>query len=159
MASGIRRSGKPIIDIGEAFFPGKNIKAVSERTARSAPWKPSWLTARPTSGRQRRGGLLFPSGFLLGLQNLAALVHAGFQIEVVRTAQFAGILVLGIGRLLERVRRAAHATPRGRCFSSGNGHNGPLGMLSEASSGCGPPCASSAGCDADKVALIEDGMA
>src|SRR3977135_1525931 len=62
------------------------------------------------------------AGFLLGLQNLPALVHAGFQIEVVRTAQFAGILVLGIGRLLQGIRRAAHATPRGRWFSSGNGH-------------------------------------
>jgi len=29
----------------------------------------------------------FSSGFLLGLQNLPALVHAGFQIEVMRTAQ------------------------------------------------------------------------
>src|ERR1044071_7386266 len=68
------------------------------------------------------------SGFLL-FQHLPALVHAGLEVEVVRTAQFAGILVLGIGRLLQRVRRAAHATPRGRCFSSGNGHNGPLGVL------------------------------
>src|SRR4249920_1469967 len=99
------------------------------------------------------------SGFLLGLQNLPALVHAGLQIKVVRTAQFAGILVLGIGRLLQRVRRAAHATPRGRCFSSGNGHNGPLGVLLEASSETGRPRASRTGCDADKAALIEDGMA
>src|SRR6476661_5758199 len=71
------------------------------------------------------------SGFLL-FQHLPALIHAGLEVEVVRTAQFAGILVLRIGRLLQRVRRAAHATPRGRCFSSGNGHNGPLGVLSEA---------------------------
>ena len=66
------------------------------------------------------------SGFLLGLQNLPTLVHAGFQIEVMRTAQFAGILVLGISRLLQCIRRAAHATPRGRCFSSWNGHVGVL---------------------------------
>src|SRR3954466_9888558 len=71
------------------------------------------------------------SGLFLGLQDLAALVHAGLEVEVVRTAQFARILVLSVGRLLQGVRRAAHATPRGRCFSSGNGHNGPLGMLSE----------------------------
>src|SRR5882724_6395764 len=51
------------------------------------------------------------SGFLLGLEDLAALVHAGLQVEVVRTAQFAGILVLGIGRRLQRICRAAHATP------------------------------------------------
>src|SRR6266404_2804982 len=99
------------------------------------------------------------SGFLLGLENLPALIHAGLQIEVMRTAQFAGILVLGIGRLLQCVRRAAHATPRGRCFSPGNGHNGPLGVLSEASSGAGRPSAARTGCDADKAALIEDGMA
>src|SRR6476646_9034771 len=97
------------------------------------------------------------SGFLL-LQHLPTLVHAGLEVEVVRTAQFAGILVLGIGRLLQCVRRAAHATPRGRCFSSGNGHNGPLGVLSEASSEPGRPSAARAGCDADKAALIEDGM-
>src|ERR1700732_3223081 len=62
------------------------------------------------------------SGSLLGLENLPTLVHAGLEVEMVRTAQFARILVLGIGWLLQRVRRAAHATPRGRCFSSGNGH-------------------------------------
>src|SRR5437016_4481653 len=66
------------------------------------------------------------SGFLFGLQNLAALVHAGLQIEVVRTAQFAGILVLNVSGLLERVRRAAHATARRRGFSAGNGHFGVL---------------------------------
>src|SRR6266436_6238398 len=66
------------------------------------------------------------SGILLGLQNLAALVHAGLQIEVVGTAQFTGILVLYIGWLLQCICRAAHATPRGRCFSSGNGHVGVL---------------------------------
>src|SRR4051812_4582081 len=59
------------------------------------------------------------SGFFL-LQNLTALVHAGLEVEVMRAAQFAGILVLGIGRLLQGIRRAAHATPRGRCFSTGN---------------------------------------
>src|SRR6185437_9301843 len=62
------------------------------------------------------------SGVLLGLEDLAALVHAGLEIEVVRTAQFAGILVLVIRRLLQGIGRTAHATPRRRCFSSGNGH-------------------------------------
>jgi hypothetical protein len=66
------------------------------------------------------------SSRLFFLQDLAALVHAGLQIEVVRTAQFAGILVLGIGRLLQGIGRTAHATPRGRCFSTGNGHIGIL---------------------------------
>ena len=99
------------------------------------------------------------SGFFLGLQDLPALVHAGLQVEVMRAAQFAGILVLGISRLLQRVRRAAHATPRGRCFSTGNGHvEYPLGVLSEASSETGPLQRFGAGANADKAALIEDGM-
>jgi len=42
------------------------------------------------------------------------------------TAQLTGILILGIGRLFQSIRRTAHATPRGRCFSSGNGHVGIL---------------------------------
>ena len=33
-----------------------------------------------------------------GLEHLAALVHAGLEVDVVRAAQFAGILVLDIGR-------------------------------------------------------------
>ena len=36
-------------------------------------------------------------------EDLLAAVHAGLQVEVVRTAQFAGILVLDISRLLQRV--------------------------------------------------------
>src|SRR6202012_3886306 len=69
-----------------------------------------------SSGNRKRG-----SGFFL-LQNLPALVHAGLQIEVMRTTQLAGVLVLDIGRLLQRIRRTAHASPRRRCFSSRNGH-------------------------------------
>src|SRR5205814_5339172 len=68
---------------------------------------------------------LSPSGFLL-LQHLPTFVHTGFQVEVVWAAQFAGILVLDISGLLQCIRRAAHATPRGRCLSSGNGHIGVL---------------------------------
>src|SRR3979490_3148653 len=81
----------------------------------------------PNSGRDRRSAASPPpaSGFLL-LQDLAAFIHATLQVEVVRAAQFPGILVLGIGRLLQRVCRAAHATPRRRCFSTGNGHVGVL---------------------------------
>src|SRR5438552_17120188 len=63
------------------------------------------------------------SGFLLWLQDLTALVHAGFQIEMMRPPQLAGILVFDIGRLLQRVGGAAHAASRRRGFSSRNGHN------------------------------------
>src|SRR5467141_1938675 len=151
------------MDIGEAFFSSKRTRAFS-----GEPLDSPQETVLPHSLAEFRGHcqshesrLCAPpagagfgpppvSGFLLGLQNLPTLVHAGLQIEVVRTAQFAGILVLGIGRLLQGIRRAAHATTRRRCFSSGNGHNGPLGVLSEASSETGRPSASRTGCDADK---------
>src|SRR3954463_2599497 len=109
--------------------------------ARAAPGRaPVGFRATALSGyrrrKRRRPASAKPcSGFFL-LQNLTALVHAGLEVEVVRAAQFAGILVLGIGRLLQGIRRAAHATPRGRCFSTGNGHVGVLlRALSEASSG------------------------
>ena len=62
------------------------------------------------------------SGFLLHLENLPAPVHAGLQIDVVRTAQLTRILVLDIRRLLERIRRSAHAAPRRRGFSFWNSH-------------------------------------
>src|SRR6201988_5528349 len=61
------------------------------------------------------------SGLFL-LQHLPALVHAGLEVEVVRTAQLARVLVLDIGGLLQRVGGAAHATARRRGFSAGNGH-------------------------------------
>src|SRR5262249_30000908 len=48
------------------------------------------------------------------LEHLAAAVHAGLEIDMVRTAQLARVLVLDIGRLLERVGGAAHAPPRRR---------------------------------------------
>src|SRR6202042_3676555 len=82
--------------------------------------------ASPTGLTGRRSDQESFSGVLLGLENLPALVHAGLQIEVMRTAQFAGILVLGIGRLLQGIRRAAHATPGRRRFPSGNSHIGVL---------------------------------
>src|SRR5207302_10766862 len=94
---------------------------------------PSYLTRWPDWGGDRRSQQRIHnpegparSGFFLGFEDLTALVHPGLEIEMMRAAQFAGILVLGIGRLLQRIRRTAHATPRGRCFSSGNGHIGVL---------------------------------
>src|SRR6516162_5822519 len=63
-----------------------------------------------------------PALGLFLLQDLPALVHAGLEVEMVRAAELAGVLVPDIGRLLQRVRRAAHATARRRGFSSRNGH-------------------------------------
>ena len=62
---------------------------------------------KPVFGKDHAQGL----NVLLGLQDLAATIHAGLEIDVMRTAQFAGVLVLDVGRLLERVGRAAHAAP------------------------------------------------
>src|SRR5262245_30221988 len=42
------------------------------------------------------------------LEHLAAAVHAGLQINVVRATQLARILVLDVARALERIGRAAH---------------------------------------------------
>ncbi|SOR28840.1 protein of unknown function [Methylorubrum extorquens] len=58
----------------------------------------------------------------LHLQNLTAAVHAGLQVDVVRTAQFARVLVLDIGRGLEGVGGAAHAATGGGGLSLRNGH-------------------------------------
>src|SRR5437899_10981780 len=124
------------MDIGEAFL-SKQARTIRSAAGNLLPYslaefRPpaidgsgSVLAFRLSPDAQRIPG---PTAlrFLLGLQNLAALVHAGLQIEVVGTAQFTGILILDIGWLLQSICRAAHATPRGRCFSSRNGHVGVL---------------------------------
>src|SRR3954466_6807134 len=78
--------------------------------------KPIRYMAEPPPGRA--------SGLDLGLrlQHRPALVHAGLKIDVVRAAQLAGILVLDVGRALQRIRRPAHAPPRGRRFLFWHGH-------------------------------------
>src|SRR2546430_7227536 len=58
----------------------------------------------------------------LRLEHLAAAVHAGLEIDVMRPAQLARILVLDIGRPRQGVGRAAHAAARRRCFSFRDGH-------------------------------------
>src|SRR5215203_3617677 len=82
--------------------------------------KPIMYMAEPPPGRS--------SGLDLGLrlQHRPALVHAGLEIDVVGAAQLAGILVLDVGRTLERIGRAAHSTPRRRGFSLRNGHRANL---------------------------------
>src|SRR4029078_13217293 len=44
------------------------------------------------------------------------------EVCVVRPARLAGILVLDIGRTLQRIRRTAHAPPRRRRFLFWHGH-------------------------------------
>src|SRR3712207_8517011 len=64
---------------------------------------------------------LFPYTTLFrSLDDLAALVHAGLQVDVVGPAQLAGVLVLHVAVGLQRVVRAAHVAPRGRGLSLGD---------------------------------------
>ncbi|AHY55375.1 hypothetical protein BJS_04903 [Bradyrhizobium japonicum SEMIA 5079] len=83
----------------------------------------SYLIGWPKSGRRNDPARrkVLNSGLFL-LQDLTALVHAGLEVEMVRTTELAGVLVFHIGRLLDGVCRAAHATTRRRGFSSRNGH-------------------------------------
>src|SRR5579871_206706 len=46
-------------------------------------------------------------------QHLAALVHAGLQVDVMRAAELAGFLVLDVAVRLQRFMRAPHACARG----------------------------------------------
>src|SRR5829696_7233149 len=78
-----------------------------------------------TAPERRRSGRRLPeSSGLRGfhLEDLAAAVHAGLEVDVVRAAKLARILVLDIGRGLQRVGRAAHAAARRRGLSFRNGH-------------------------------------
>src|SRR5271170_7762273 len=85
----------------------------------------------PASGAPRpcpspgEGPIVLQLGFSnrrLGLQDLAAPIHAALEVDVMRAAQLARILVLDIGWRLERIGGAAHAAARGRSLASGNGH-------------------------------------
>ena len=60
--------------------------------------------------------------------HLAAFVHAGLQVDVVRALQFAGFLVFDVGIGTQGVVRTAHVAPRGGYFAFRNGH----GRLSQA---------------------------
>lgn len=59
----------------------------------------------------------------LGLENLLALVHAGLQVDVVRTVQFTGLLVFNIGCARYLVTGTAHAALGRRGFSLWNSHD------------------------------------
>src|ERR1044071_433831 len=66
------------------------------------------------------------SDFGLLLEDRAALVHAGLQVDVVRPAQLAAVLVLDIGRRLQRIGGTAHTAPGRVGFSLRHGHDGDL---------------------------------
>ena len=58
---------------------------------------------------------------LLG-ENLAAAVHAGLEIDMMRTPQFARILVFHIGWCLERIRGPPESALHPGGFAFRNGH-------------------------------------
>ena len=62
------------------------------------------------------------SGVSAGLQHLATAIHAGLQVDVMRTAQFAGVLVLDVGRGGEGVGGAAETALHRRGLAFWNGH-------------------------------------
>ena len=76
---------------------------------------------RPPALRPKGGSLILV--FRRDLEHLAAAVHAGLQVDVVRTAQFARILVLDIGRSLQRIGRTAHVASRRRRLFLRNCHD------------------------------------
>ncbi len=80
-------------------------------------------------GRASRGAPLWRSGFFrLQVQHLPAAIHAGLEVDVMGTAQLAGILVLDIRRGFQRVGGAAETTLHRRGFSLRNSHLlSPLG--------------------------------
>ena len=58
----------------------------------------------------------------LRLHHHAAAIHAALQIDVVRTAQLARVLVLDVCGLRQRVGRPAEAPLHRRCFPFRDGH-------------------------------------
>src|SRR5882757_9217850 len=61
---------------------------------------------------------------LLGLEHLAAAIHASLEVDVMRTAQLARVLVLDIGSGGEGIGGAAEAALHQRGFALWNGHSG-----------------------------------
>src|SRR6185295_10008107 len=81
---------------------------------RNVPVSVARLYGKNSTRGPRRPARIKPSPILglgLDLEHLPAAIHAGLEVDVVRAAQFARILVLDIGWLLQRIGGAAHAAP------------------------------------------------
>lgn len=99
-------SGGDIDDLGHGAFLG--LKTTPRVLAQARPeWKASVAAL----------GLVF-----LRRQHLAALVHAGLQVDVVRAAQLTRFLVLDIAVGLQGMVGPAHAGARGGDFAFRDGH-------------------------------------
>ncbi len=114
---GLKEGREEMGRIGDAdVAPYADHESVGEQTG------PPKQKDRPEAGLFKTSQTLGSFSAFLRLQHLAAAIHAGLQVNVMRAAHFAGILVLDIGRGLEGVGRAAHAALRRRGFSFWNGH-------------------------------------
>src|SRR5690606_10620153 len=85
-------------------------------------------TADPCGGRPleyqiKRIGAKQPFGLLLDRQDLATAIHAGLEVDVMRTTQLARILVFDIGGVGDRVGRAAEAALHRRGLAFWHSHN------------------------------------
>src|SRR5262249_38921844 len=118
------RSVGHVHDHGNAGPDANVTAAVATRSGVAASAVPSLIGTAEVGWASKGGGTpaRAASGLLLGLEHLAAAVHAGLEIDMVRPAQLARILVLDVGRLRQGVGGAAHAAPRRRCFSFRDGH-------------------------------------
>src|SRR5688572_5615169 len=97
-------------------------RVIRRRECQSPKRSRAYLNLGARSNAKRRSLAACALRFFLRLQDLAAAVHAGLEIDVVRTAQLTRVLVLDVGRLLERIGRLAHALTRRRGFLFGDGH-------------------------------------
>jgi len=86
--------------------------------ARARDWP--WSSVRAHLASRRSG----PPSVFLGGEDLAAFVHAGLQVDMVRAAELAGVLVFDIAVGRQGVVGPAHAAPRRGDFSLGDGHGG-----------------------------------
>ena len=64
----------------------------------------------------------------LDLHDLTATIHAGLQVDVMRTVQFTGRLVLDIGIILERIMGASHIALGACDFGLWNSHGFGLSL-------------------------------
>src|SRR5215218_1086460 len=75
-----------------------------------------WPGSEPAAAGHTR------SDFSLDREHLAATVFAALEVDVMRTAALAGLLVLDVGRRLQRIRRPAGSALHARHFFPRDGH-------------------------------------
>src|SRR5690606_7019873 len=111
------------IGFGARGHPASNERCAKMGAARKNG-QPRFGTGRKGNGKPRQSRFSRARSAVLRREDLTAAIHAGLEINVVRTAQLAAVLVFDIGGRLERIRRTAEATlhrrrlPLGHCHGS-----------------------------------------